>query len=392
MNVKKIVFIFFLFSAVLFILLMFYVRFEHRSANSLDVRSKNLKYISGNFKTTLEKELINAGLSLTERASVIKAYTGNINFKALNERDEYTIVLSSSGNFISIDIDKGEAIYSVNKKQGGYFFEKTPSFIYITTVSVSGRIKSILWDSMIYKNVPPDVILSYADIFAWQIDFLTDVRDGDEFVVVYEVKRNRNGKVLSNRVIAGYYNGLVTGKKFCVYYKDDYYDENGESARSMFLKAPLQYRRISSYFSYKRFHPILKIVRPHLGIDYSAPIGTPVSSVADGVVVYKGWNGGYGNFVEIKHAMNYYTSYGHLSKFASNIYVGKKIKQGDVIGYVGMTGLATGPHLDFRIRQGERYLNYLKLKRASNKKLPISEIPCLRDTINKYFKGLIDGT
>ncbi len=352
------------------------------------VLKRNFTFVSGVFTKTLDHELALAGISQQERYKIIKSFDKNLNFKTLSETDSYTITFSTSGSFISIDIDRGNELYSVSKSSNGYLFSKRSIPLAISTQTVKGRIKNILWNSMVDAGVPVDVILGYADIFAWEIDFFTDVRDGDKFEVVYQVKKNHIGRVISRKVIAGYYNGAVTGEKVIVFYGDDYYNEKGESARSMFLKAPLQYRRISSYFSYKRFHPILKYVRPHLGIDYAAPSGTPVSTVADGVVVYKGWKGGYGNFVEIKHANSYFTSYGHLSRFAPSIYVGKRVKQGDVIGYVGMSGIATGPHLDFRIRQGDRFINYLKLKRSSNKKLPSSEIANLRKKIFDYFPDL----
>jgi murein DD-endopeptidase MepM/ murein hydrolase activator NlpD len=281
-------------------------------------------------------------------------------------------------------IDRGETSYIVKKNGGIYTSTKTLNVINVSTYNVEGEIKNILWTSMKEKNVPEDVILNFADIFAWEIDFLTEVRDGDKFKVIYNVKKNLRGKIIQKKVLAGYYKGKETGKKIMVYFEDDYYNEKGEGARSMFLKAPLQYRRISSYFSYHRFHPILKYVRPHLGIDYAAPTGTPVSAVADGVVTFKGWNAGYGNFVEIKHQMGYVTTYGHLSRFG-NIYVGKRVKQGDVIGYVGMTGIATGPHLDFRVKKNGQFINYLKIKRTSNKKLPPSKIPLLHQKIKEYL-------
>ncbi|MGC8867032.1 MAG: M23 family metallopeptidase [Elusimicrobiales bacterium] len=349
---------------------------------------RNFRFVSGVFSKTLEHELISAGVSCQERFLIIKAFDRKLDFKTLSENDRYTITFSTSGSFVSIDIDRGDTLYSVSKSSGGYIFSKRNSSIILSTQSVSSTVKNTLWDSMVDAGVPADVILYYADIFAWDIDFLTDVRDGDRFEVIYETKKNHTGRVISRRVLAGYYNGAVTGQKIMIFYDGDYYNEEGESSKSMFLKAPLQYRRISSFFSYKRYHPILKYVRPHLGIDYAAPIGTPVSSVADGIVIYKGWKAGYGNFVEIKHANSYFTSYGHLSRFANSIYVGKKVRQGDVIGYVGMTGLATGPHLDFRIRQGMRFINYLKMKRSSNKKLPPSQVAEVRKKILDYFGNL----
>ncbi|MCX7641736.1 MAG: M23 family metallopeptidase [Elusimicrobiales bacterium] len=346
--------------------------------------NNNFKILTGNFKTTFEKELINASIPQNERQLIIKAFGNSIDFKTLGYKDNYVITLSSSGSFISIEIDRGEIIYSVYKSSNEYVFSQQKALVDESTISVKGKIKEILWNSMIEAKIPPDIILSYTDIFAWDIDFLTEVRDGDEFGIVYSVKRNQKGKLISKKIVAAYYFGTITGRKFGIYYMGDYYNEAGETSRSFFLKAPLQYRRISSYFSHKRFHPVLKYVRPHLGIDYAAPFGTPISAVADGIVIYKGWKGGYGNYVEIKHQMGYVTSYGHLSRFAK-IYVGKRIKQGEIIGYVGMSGIATGPHLDFRIKHNGKYINYLRIKKSSQKKLPKKDIIEIRNKISNYF-------
>ncbi|MEF3280064.1 MAG: M23 family metallopeptidase [Elusimicrobiota bacterium] len=384
-NFKKTIFL--LLSLFLLIILTAIYLIKKEKISTI-IEDKKFNYLEGNFATTLEKELIRKNVQRSDINGIIKAYSGNLDFKKLGEKDDYLITLSSSGNFISMIIDKGETSYSVFKSTDGFFsFQKSENTVRLTTYSVEGEIKSVLWNSMVAKKIPSDIILNFADIFAWQIDFLTEVRDGDRFKVVYYVKENLKGKVIERKVIGGVYDGVETGKNIMIYFKGEYYNEKGEGAKSMFLKAPLQYRRISSYFTYKRFHPVLRYVRPHLGIDYAAPTGTPVSAVADGVVVYKGWNGGYGNFIEIKHSMGYSTSYGHLSRYAKNIYVGKKVKQGEVIGYVGATGLATGPHLDFRIKQGNTFINYLKMKRRTNVNLDKKYLPDLEKAIKDL--GLI---
>jgi murein DD-endopeptidase MepM/ murein hydrolase activator NlpD len=382
---KKIFLIFSLLGLIIVISLIYVHNVKKESSLSIFISKKEFDEITGVFKSTLERELKNAKLKNDDINQIIKEYSKlKIDFRKLSEFDEYLIRKSTSGDFIFMIIDRGETSYIVKKNGGIYTSTKTLNVINVSTYNVEGEIKNILWTSMKEKNVPEDVILNFADIFAWEIDFLTEVRDGDKFKVIYNVKKNLRGKIIQRKVLAGYYKGKETGKKIMVYFEDDYYNEKGEGARSMFLKAPLQYRRISSYFSYHRFHPILKYVRPHLGIDYAAPTGTPVSAVADGVVTFKGWNAGYGNFVEIKHQMGYVTTYGHLSRFG-NIYVGKRVKQGDVVGYVGMTGIATGPHLDFRVKKNGQFINYLKIKRTSNKKLPPSKIPLLHQKIKEYL-------
>jgi murein DD-endopeptidase MepM/ murein hydrolase activator NlpD len=141
----------------------------------------------------------------------------------------------------------------------------------------------------------------------------------------------------------------------------EYYDCDGNSVRRVFLKSPLNYRRISSYFSNRRFHPILKTYRPHHGVDYAAPTGTPVVSIGDGRVTKAGWNGGMGNYVEIRHNNIYTSCYGHLSRYGRGVRGGVRVKQGQIIGYVGSTGLSTGPHLDFRVKKYGSYVNPLTI-------------------------------
>ncbi|MEW6012128.1 MAG: peptidoglycan DD-metalloendopeptidase family protein [Elusimicrobiota bacterium] len=375
------------FSVFVFSLFLLTILYFKNKKIEVEVSDKKIAYFEGNFKTTLEKELRDKKISEYDIRKIINAYSKlKIDFRKLSEKDDYSITLSSSGDFISMHIDRGDLSYSVWKSSLEFLSEKSINSVKISTYAAEGEIKNILWTSMTDKNIPPDIILNFADMFGWEIDFLTEVRDGDKFKVIYSVKENLKGKIIERKVLFGVYDGKETGKKVMTYFDGDYYNEKGEGARSMFLKAPLQYRRISSYFTYKRFHPVLRYVRPHLGIDYAAPSGTPISSVADGVVVYKGWKGGYGNYVEIKHQMGYVSSYGHLSRFAS-IYVGKRVKQGDLIGYVGATGIATGPHLDFRIKQDGKFINYLKIKRTSNKKLSSDKIPLLKEKINFYLNN-----
>ncbi|MDR0956334.1 MAG: M23 family metallopeptidase [Endomicrobium sp.] len=234
-----------------------------------------------------------------------------------------------------------------------------------------GIISSTLWTAMASQNIPTNIIGSFMDIFAWQIDFLTDTKSGDTFSVIYKTKNaNKTNKQLTTRIIAAQYKThLKTYNAF--YFKThngfrDYFDEKGKSVKSAFLKAPLQFTRISSHFTTQRFHPILKYTRPHLGIDYAAPLGTPVSAVGDGTVINANYNGNFGKLVIIKHSNGYETYYGHLSKYGKKIKKGIKVKQGQIIGYVGMTGLATGPHLDFRIKLNGKFFNYLKIKQHPN--------------------------
>jgi murein DD-endopeptidase MepM/ murein hydrolase activator NlpD len=263
----------------------------------------------------------------------------------------------------------GISYYSVTKyPDNAITTEKKAIEITITKHKEQGVIMSSLWAAMASHDIPANIILSFADIFAWQVDFLTDTKHGDTFSILYEVKRiDKTNKLSASNIIAAQYK--TASKTYNAFYfktkngSSGYFDETGKSVKSAFLKAPLQFRRISSYFTTSRFHPILKYVRPHLGIDYAAPSGTPVSSIGDGIVIKANYNNeGFGNLVIIKHSNGYETYYGHLLKYGKGIQKGVRVKQGQVIGYVGMTGLATGPHLDFRIKLNGKFFNYLTMK------------------------------
>jgi len=274
-----------------------------------------------------------------------------------------TVHLRRSNSKIVMDfvLARGEDLYSATRK--GDNFESSKGGVPVSTVTFTaqGILESSLWEAMRVSSVPAGVIMEFADIFAWDIDFLTEPRKGDTFALIWEERRTALGVPCPARILGAVYRGEETGEKHAFHYGGSYYNEKGGSLRRAFLRAPLSYRRISSYFSRARFHPILRIYRPHNGIDYAAPSGTPVSAVADGTVVYKGWKGGYGNFIELRHGGGYVTGYGHLRSYAKGIRNSTRVSQGEVIGYVGMTGLATGPHLDFSIKTNGRYVNFLKV-------------------------------
>ncbi|MGB3478868.1 MAG: M23 family metallopeptidase [bacterium] len=272
---------------------------------------------------------------------------------------------------------------------------------YIDTVAcfITGAIQSTLYETLLEQGETPNLVFRFVDIFAWEIDFVTETQKHDSFFVLLEKTFCDSQFIGYQNILATCYNGDV-GLYYGVYYMDatgheDYYNLKGESLRKSLLKSPLRFSYISSYFSKRRFHPILKIWRPHHGLDYCAPTGTPISSIGDGVVTYKGWRGGYGNLVEIKHKNNFKTRYGHLSKFAKGLYKGKKVKSGELIGYVGSTGLSTGPHLHFELHKNGVPINPLKVKipRApSVEKKYMADFEQCRDSLLKYIEQLSQPT
>ena len=229
------------------------------------------------------------------------------------------------------------------------------------------NIQSSFYNSALKSGLNPNEIMSLADIFGWDIDFVQDIRKDDSFGVV--IDREYSDKILNNSLIkyAIFKNRKKTFEAY--YFNGKYFTKTGNSMRKQFLRAPIDFYRISSQFNKKRLHPIFKTIRPHLGTDYAAPTGTPIYSTGDGKVIFKGTKGGYGKTIIIKHGNIYSTLYAHMSKYKKGIHVGKKIKQKEVIGYVGSTGYSTGPHVHYEFRVRGKHKNSLKVKFKKGKKL-----------------------
>jgi len=284
---------------------------------------------------------------------------------------QYIVFAKSRTDFSIIDIS-GDSIKT-------YEYSKD---IRLERRYMEGVITSSLWNNIKANNTDPLLALMISDILAWQVDFF-DVKDGDSFRVSYDVAFIDDTTELYVSSVEGLA-FVHQGKEFTAvpFVHDsirEYFDATGNSLRKQFLKAPLDFFRITSRFSNARYHPILKRYRAHHGVDYAAPTGTPVKTIGDGVVVAKAFdsNGG-GNYVKIKHNSVYTTTYMHLSRFGTGIQNGTHVKQGYVIGYVGSTGLSTGPHLDFRVHKNGQPINPLNMESPPSE--PVK--PELRDSFN----------
>ncbi|UCG30788.1 MAG: M23 family metallopeptidase [candidate division WOR-3 bacterium] len=278
--------------------------------------------------------------------------------------------------------------YYVNRESGYLTVAMNYPYFDTSIAYVSGTVNSTLYESMLASGETSHLVIRFADVFAWEVDFFTDTQDGDSFFIYFK-------KIFCDSALVDY--GLISfarykgaaGDFYGFYYRDpeghdDYYNQEGQSLRKSLLKSPLRFSYISSHYSKRRYHPILKRWRPHHGLDYVAPIGTPIASIGAGKVTYRGWKGGYGNLVEIRHANNFRSRYGHLSRFAKNLYVGKRVKSGELIGYLGSTGLSTGPHLHFELHKNGVPINPLRVKipRApSVKKKYMDEFMAHRDSV-----------
>ncbi len=251
---------------------------------------------------------------------------------------KYLVYLKDNINFIVFDLNDTINVYEDSKP------------VEIRKNSLSASITHSLFSSLSDNGASIELAVKLSQIFAWQVDFYS-IQKGDRFKVLYEEKVVGDKIIGIGNIIGAYFQHRGTDYYAIPFEQDSiqqFFDQNGNSMRKAFLKAPLEFTRISSRFSKNRFHPILKRNKPHLGTDYAAPHGTPIRTIGDGVVVEAGYSGGNGNYVKIKHNSTYSTQYLHMSRFAQGIRKGVSVKQGQVIGFVGSTGLATGPHLCFR--------------------------------------------
>jgi murein DD-endopeptidase MepM/ murein hydrolase activator NlpD len=250
-------------------------------------------------------------------------------------------------------------IYEIEKDSEGYIAQRKKIHLKTRLAKVVGEIHSSLFEAMDAVGEQEPLTITFAEILAWEIDFYKDVREGDRFKVVVEKIYKEDQFIQYGTLYAVEYQ---RGEKIIrgIRYKNGYYNDGGVSLKKAFLKAPLRFNRISSKFSRARAHPILGGVRPHFGVDYAAPSGTSIRAVADGTVTSCGWNSGFGNQVILRHMNGYTTYYGHLSSFGPGIRKGARVKQQQVIGYVGSTGLSTGPHLDYRLMKDGQFRNPLK--------------------------------
>jgi murein DD-endopeptidase MepM/ murein hydrolase activator NlpD len=240
---------------------------------------------------------------------------------------------------------------SIERTESGYQAQTIEPALETHNVLKSAEIKSSLFEATDEANIPDPIALQLVDIFSSEIDFHSDLRRGDHFAVVYEANYTNGELIKTGQVLAAEF--VNDGKTYrAVLYRNpegqsSYYTPEGKSLHKSFLRSPLEFSRISSGFSLGRFHPILQTIRAHKGVDYAAPIGTRIKASADGTVDFAGVKGGYGNVIVLQHQNGISTVYGHLSRFATGLRKGMKVAQGDIIGFVGMTGLATGPHLHY---------------------------------------------
>jgi murein DD-endopeptidase MepM/ murein hydrolase activator NlpD len=320
-----------------------------------------LQTIEGDIKkrSTLFESLSGKNIPLRWIDLIISKLKPHVNFKKI-KGGTYRFITDVKGELVKFIYEASPTeIYEIEKDSQGYLAQRKKVFLETRLTKVVGEIRSSLFEAMDAIGEGDALTIAFAEILAWEIDFYKDVQEGDRFKVVVEKIFKGDQFIQYGTIHAVEYQ---RGEKIIrgIQYQEGYYNEKGISLRKAFLKAPLRFNRISSKFSGARRHPILGGLRPHYGIDYAAPPGTPIWAVSDGTVASCGWNSGFGKQVILHHRNGYRTYYGHLSGFAPGVRNGGKVRQKQVIGYVGSTGLSTGPHLDYRLAQDGRFRNPLK--------------------------------
>ncbi len=305
---------------------------------------------------TLSSMLARMEVNPEDAAAVLESLNGTDALQQLKPGRVIEANTSSSGELLLLRYMQpdGQMLEAQKSPDGSYATREHSPALETHVEMKSSRINSSLFGATDAVNLPDSIAIALADIFSGDIDFHKDIRKGDRFTVIYESMYHNGERIKTGRILAAEF--VNNGKSYrAIYFQtadghSGYYTPSGENLRKAFLKSPLEFSRISSGFTLARFHPIMKTWRAHKGVDYAAPTGTKVKATADGVVDFVGQQHGYGNLIVLRHSGNYSTAYGHLSRFAAGLHRGERVNQGDVIGYVGMTGMATGPHLHYEFR------------------------------------------
>lgn len=331
------------------------------------IPSDSFDQVSGRIKPNgfLSDILIKHGVSMQEIDQTIKNSKSVFDVRTIRSGNNYILFCDRDSiarvRYLVYEHDPTSCyVFSFNDSLNITPFRKT---IKKELRYASGVIETSLWETMMDEGLHPSLAIGLSDIFAWTVDFF-GLQKGDSFKVIYEELFIDDKLISTGKIYGAQFSrsgNVITAIPFIQDERETFFDADGNSMRKVFLKAPLQFSRISSRFSSSRMHPILRIRRPHFGVDYAAPIGTPVHAIGDGKVTSATIENGSGKMVRIQHNSVYATAYLHLSRFGEGIRAGVFVKQGDIIGYVGSSGLSTGPHLDFRFYQNGSPVDPLKV-------------------------------
>lgn len=345
------------------------------------------KVKNGQFFSTLLGSL---GMTAQEAYNLTQACDSVFDVKTLRVGQTYRAYYDGDLQYLVYDCDKASCIvFSCRPPYDAWVYEKP---VTIEQRYADVTINSSLWVDMRAADVSPLLIVNLSDIYAWTVDFFA-LQKGDRFRVLYEEKMCDGEVIAVDTVRYAVFSHGGEDLPMVMYNQNDggnvWWNEKGESMRKAFLKAPLSYSRISSGFSYARRHPVTRKVQPHTGVDYAAPKGTPVMSIGDGVVTSMKYEGAGGNVVRIRHNSVYSTAYLHLSKYGPGLKAGQRVRQGQIIGYVGSTGRSTGPHLDFRVWKNGTPINPLKMESPPAEPINEANRPAFEEA-HKRYKAQVD--
>ncbi|MBT3538682.1 M23 family metallopeptidase [Candidatus Parcubacteria bacterium] len=330
------------------------------------------------------------GFGYSEMLAMVDAVSSTYDLTRIRVGQPIRLAKDEYGHDVYLEYERSKDLcVRVYFEDGGYRAEEHDIKYDVEIVKQGATVSSSMYIDGLEANIPEEIIMEFADTFAWTIDFSIQVKKGDSFEILYE-KRSRDGEDAGmGNILAGKF--VNVGEELTAYLFENeegdlaYYSGEGESMVRQFLRAPLNFRRISSGYTYARFDPINGAKTPHLAIDYAAAIGTPIMSVGDGVIRFAGWNNqGYGNFVKVRHNDVYTTEYAHMSGFAKGIRNGVSVKQGQIIGYVGSTGWSTGPHLHYQIRKHGSLVNPLALELPPGDPIPEGKQDAFEEIKKKY--------
>lgn len=344
-------------------------------SGNLELREQRVLLRAGD---TTQTVLAKLGFSVSEAADIVRAAEKVFPLRRVRAGNEWAKRPVNGEMNVYYQVD-AKRILHLRPEHGGWNATIEPRQVSTRTVSIKGIITDNLFVDAARSGMDDSTTMNLVDIFSWDIDFGRGLRKGDRFKVLLEEIFDARGKVLGRTILAAEF--INQGHSYqAVRFTQkgnstDYFSPDGKNLRKAYLRSPVKFSRISSRFSSRRKHPVLGYTRAHKGVDYAARSGTPIRAVGDGRVVYKGRKGGYGRYIKIRHKNSAHaTSYAHLSRYARGLRRGKQVRQGQVIGYVGMSGLATGPHLHFEFRIRGRAVNPLTIKSPSVQPVPKEEM------------------
>jgi murein DD-endopeptidase MepM/ murein hydrolase activator NlpD len=357
--------------------------------------------ITGQLKPgdSLMAAMTRAEIPSNVRHQIVNNLSSCVDFRRLRPGDTFAVDLDGEGELLRCIYETDPLHrYTVIKRDDTFVAAQDEIPLRVKTVSISGTVDNSLFASFQGLNLSPKLIYSFADIFASRLDFNTETRPGDNFTIVYEEYYQDEKFIGYGNILYAKY-GDKSGRdahEAIHHTRQDgfaaHYTPSGEELGTSFLRSPVPMGRVTSKFSWRRKHPILGVVKAHLGVDLAAPTGTPVMASADGKVVFCGVKGGFGKQVIVQHPNGYKTYYGHLSRFAKGLHNGTKVKQKNIIGYVGSTGISTGPHLDYRIAHNNQFKNPFDLKFKPRSVLGGAELAYFNQTAGQLTAMLDKST